>query len=290
MPRTASITLAVVLAALDAGCGVASVDPVAGTAVSLAPNITEMVYALGLDTQLVGVTSACDWPEQAREKTVVGDMGRPNLEMLTELRPEVVLCTGMEEGEVLAALRASGVSVVTVPQDTLADIYEAARVVARALGDPDVGTALGEDIEKRVEAARSVTRHLTPDSRHRVFGEIWDDPLITCGAGSFLDEVITAAGGVNVASTLAQPYARIGAESVVASAPSAILLLHDVEGDPLHVVGSRLGWSTLPAVVHGRVYADLPLDTITRPGPRVAEGVEAVSRALYPALWEGIPR
>jgi len=246
--------------------------------VTLAPNLTEIVFALGAGDRLVGRTSACDWPPEARAVPVMGGFGRPSLELLLQAKPDVVLDVDLEDEQLGAAMVRGGIFRERIRCRSLEDIAPAIHQVGRVLGKTDAANELAERIEKELAMwrARPIRKH-----RPRVYLEIWSDPPMTAGRGAFVSEMIELAGGENIGGESSREYYTISSEAVLVKAPEVILALYPApEASVRARIASRPGWEGLPAVRSGRIISGLNLDVILRPGPRVGEGLSQLEAAL----------
>lgn len=245
--------------------------------VSLAPNLTELVFALGFGDALVGRSSVCDTPPDALRIPVAGAFGRPNREALLTLRPDVVLVTDLEQPGWIARLRAEGMEVLQLPCEGWAELMAAARAIGRAAGKPEAGEAWVAAQEKRQAAlADRVEQYWNGRVRPLVYLEVWGDPPTTAGGQTFLDEVITLAGGRNIAGDLPRRYTPVNSEWVIAKDPEAIVAAY-MSGTNTAAFERRPGWSAIRAVRDGRVCRSIPADWLLRPGPRLLDGAEALA-------------
>lgn len=251
--------------------------------VSLAPSLTEIVFALGRGDWLVGVTEFCDYPPAARSKPRIGGSMTPNLERVVQVRPDVVLATA--EGnprDKVAELTRLGIPVFAVKPDGYAGILASIRTLGHLLRAEAEAAALSQEMERRTAAIR---RAVGGRPRPRVLYLVWADPLIAAGPSTFIHDLIGMAGGENVVRERAVPYPRLSWEEVLASAPEVILVATQMGGGdrPLNG-GSWNAWQSIPAVRSGRILS-IPGDTIHRPGPRVVDGLERLARAIHPEAF-----
>ena len=250
-------------------------SPARGGIVSLAPSITEIVFALGLQDRLLGVSTACTYPPAARSMRKVGDFGAAKIELIYQLKPDLVLTTSLRDPESADAIRASGARLIVAQQQDFAGVLAAIEQIGRAAGVPRRAAAYADQLRARWGRARSSV----PDSeRPRVFVELSAQPLRTAGPGSFLDELIRLAGGRNIADDAATPWTTISSDTVVARDPEIIVLAHPVNGEARGTLAARIGWENVTAVTTGDVITDLDPDLYQRPGPRLVEGLEALSQ------------
>lgn len=259
--------------------------------VSLAPSATEMLFALGVDDCIVGVTDRCDYPPQARNVEQVGGFGAPNMEKLLALSPDLVIATGLERPDTTVVLRRSGIRVLWVKTGNFSELFAALLEIGQEVDRPQRAVELVAAMQADLEAIAERHRHVPVDRRPRVFVELWNDPVTTAGAGSFVDELITRAGGLNVAHELNSAYPTVNPEKVVEWDPDVIVLGYMNSTQPKEALAGRIGWSDVAAVRSGNVIGDISSDLLLRPGPRVIEGVKALSRRLYGVTAEEtVPR
>jgi len=257
--------------------------------VSLVPNVTEIVFALGAEDRLVGRTDYCEYPAAARSKPSVGGMVNPSLETLVALKPDLVIAT--DEGnreetfEQLARLRIPTYLVHATRLSALLDM------IAR-LGDLTGRQAavgpLTDALTRRVEAVR---RAVAPYPRPRVLYVIWPEPLIVPGRQSLLTELIEVAGGDSVTGRQDQAYVRFSVEAAVALAPQVIVLADHASANG---GGSSAGrpepekwrrFTSVPAIRAGRLYS-VDLSILHRYGPTVVDGLESLARLIHPEAFK----
>lgn len=250
--------------------------------VSLTPSVTEMLFVLGLGDCIVGATDHCDYPPEAREIERVGGLGRPNIEKLLVLSPDLVITTGFERKEAIEVLRDSGIRVLDLEMRSFGEIFGALRQIGQATGKVQQAEKVIAAMQTDLRAVARRYANVPRDLRRRVFVEIWPDPITTIGGTSFIDEVIRRAGGVNVAHDLRQTYPRINPEKVVAWDPEVIIICYmGRTGHTASQLASRIGWENVSAIKETRIIDDIPNDHILRPGPRLVEGVKALAQRLY---------
>jgi iron complex transport system substrate-binding protein len=256
--------------------------------VSLAPSITETVYALGRGDWLVGVTTVCDYPASARALPKVGGIAAPNLEQIVRLRPDLVLATAEGNArDLLDRLERLGLPTFALQANRYDRVVDSIRVLGRALRADQAAHQVAGDVERSVRRVREL---VAGRSRPRVLYLIWTDPLIAAGADTYLHDLLELAGGRNIVWEHTGSYPRLNWEQVVGRAPEVILLA-DHREDSEHA-GRGSGdmppdwhaWQAVPAIRTGRVRA-VPSNTILRPGPRVGEGVMRLAQAIHPEAF-----
>jgi iron complex transport system substrate-binding protein len=250
--------------------------------VSLAPSVTEILFALGSGDSLVGATDHCDFPPEALSIQRVGGFGTPNVEKLLALRPDLVIAAGIEREEVAEVLRRSGIRVLDVPIRNFAELFHAIRQIGQAANAAPKAESVVAHMQAELETIASRDRHAQPGQRPKVFVEIGGRPLMTAGRNSFLDDLITRAGGVNVAHEISQSYTSINPEKVIEWNPDIIIVAPmGRPGDAAVQLSQRIGWADISAVKNGRVIDDINPDLLFRPGPRLIDGVKAMAARLH---------
>ena len=252
--------------------------------VSLAPNLTEIVFLLGRQDRLVGVTRFCNYPSEASRLPKVGGVVDPDVERIVAARPDLVLCTtDGNPKERIKVLEELGIPCFAASPQDLAAVFRAIETVGALLGVPDRGRR--EAASLRARAARIAGRADNKPAP-RVLFAVSTSPVIAAGKGTFMDELIRTAGGVNAASSYSGRYPRLSVEGLIAAAPDVIFIasMAGVERFPPEVTR----WTEVPAFRDGAVVT-LDGDLVTRPGPRLVAALEEVSRALAGWRARGAP-
>jgi len=255
--------------------------------VSISPAVTEMLFALDVGDSIVGVTDYCDYPPKAKTIERVGGFGTPSMEKLMALSPDVVIGTGIERAAATATLRRMGIQVLWIKTDSISDLFDALRQIGQAVGKAEKAEEVVAAMQAEFDAAAEVYRGIGENQRPKVFVEVWYDPITTAGKRSFINGVITRAGGTNVAEELDLEYPTVNPEKVVEWNPDVIVLGYMNQEQPVEVLAKRIGWSDVKAVRSGRIINDIPSDLLLRPGPRVTEGVWALARRLHGRAADG---
>lgn len=251
--------------------------------VSLAPNVTEIVCALGASDQLVGRSSACDFPADiARRVPVVGDFGVPALERLLTVQPDLVLYADMADDTFARRLERADLRNARVRCTRLNEIPPAIRLVGILLHREPAAKALAGDLE---QAFRDAREHLPPEAeRPRCLAIIWHDPVTAAGRSSFVSDLVNLAGGRNIGDAIDRDYFQVSSEWVLAQDPDVILCLIMAGQTPvLDLLKKQPGWNQLKAMRNGRVYADFDNAVVLRPGPRVLQGLASLKARIAPA-------
>jgi iron complex transport system substrate-binding protein len=248
--------------------------------VSLAPSVTETLFALGAGEQLVGICSFCDFPREVELIDRIGSYIAPSVEAIIAKVPDVVIGVPPNSPEAVAALQRAGLKVVIVQVDTIAQIEEAMRTIAHEAGRDAEGEALLGELRQRMAAVRA---RLQDAPQRRVLMVVGQNPLIAVGSGIFLDELITQAHGINIAADTHQLWPQLSLEVAVAKQPEVIIdgSMGSEEKDQDQLLGVWQHFPELPAVRNGRLYGRRSY-TLLRPGPRLAEGFEEIARLIHP--------
>lgn len=250
--------------------------------VSLVPSATELLFALGAEDRLAGVTDFCDWPPAARDKPSVGGMINPSMETIAALRPDLVVATDSgNRRETLTQLDAVGIPVYLVRANRIAEMME----VARRLGTLTEREGAVASLVARLEARiRAIRKAVEPYPRLRVLYVLWPEPLIVPGRDAIVTELIALAGGRSITAEEPSDYPRFSMEAAVARAPEVIVLArHGTGSSPI----ARDRWdrlASLPAVRAGRIHA-VDGNLLHRYGPRLVEGLEQLARAIHPEAF-----
>jgi iron complex transport system substrate-binding protein len=249
-------------------------SPVARRIVTLAPHITELLYAAGAGERLVATVEYSDYPAAARRVPRIGDAYRIDLERLLVLQPDLVLTwAGGTPAAVLERLDAMGLRHEPVVTERLDDVPRALRRIGVLAGAEPGAERVAVDYERRLAQLRRSHAARAPRS---VFIEVDDRPLYTVNDRHVISEVVALCGGRNVFGTLGQIAPQVALEAVLAADPEVILSLDDAVADPL---AEWRRWPQLRAVRAGAVHS-LPADLLTRPTPRILDGVEIACARL----------
>jgi len=251
--------------------------------VSLAPSITEIVFALGEGHRLKGVTEHCDFPPEAAALPKVGSYVHLDVEKIVALKPD--LCLGTRDGnprEVVAKLEALNIPVYAVNPRDLETVMDTLLEIGRLLHAEERAEALVKDMRGRIEGVKA--RVAGTEKRPSVFFQIGIVPIVSVGTHTFIDELITTAGGRNLAAG-STPYPRFSREQVVALEPEVIIITSMTRGQDFEPVRNEWNqWGSLPAVRNRRITI-VESNLFDRPSPRLVEGLELLARLIHPELW-----
>ena len=254
--------------------------------ISLAPSVTEILFAVGLDAEIVGVTTFCDYPTQAKFKPKIGS-SIPNLEAILGLKPDLVI--GNQDfirPDVLAKLDQLGVPVFLLAPKTIEDILGHIHTIGRLVGHEKDARFVVDGVRERLIEIR---HRMAPVRRVRVFYVVNTDPLISVGPTSFIHQMLQAAGGDNIAARATAAYPKVSLEEVLRKDPEAIIFpVGTTEGIPEAEQQRWRKWKGLSAVSQDRLY-QVSAELVNRPGPRVIDGVQLLAQLLHPDLFPSTP-
>jgi iron complex transport system substrate-binding protein len=250
--------------------------------VSIAPTTTEVLFAIGAGDQVVGVDDFSDYPNEANNLTKVGNALALNVEAIVGLKPDLVM-TGDLVPKALKQVEDRGIPYMVLAARTLSDAVKDIRLMGALTGHTEDANTLADSLEARIQAVTNLT--LAPNvMRPKVYIEYYE--YYTFGPGSFGDDMLRAAGGVNIAGNTSSEYPVIGPEFVVAADPDIIVYTVGpmTTVDPSDF-GKRPGWENITAIVDDAIYS-IDDDLVSRYGPRVVDGLEQLAAILHPELFD----
>jgi iron complex transport system substrate-binding protein len=245
--------------------------------VSLTPATTEILFALGAGSRVVGRDMYSHWPDAALRVADLGPGLRPNVEAVLAARPDLVLLYASEDNRAAAQrLRQAGITTAAFKVDRIEQFDALTRLLGTLVGDSARGALVADTVRRTMDSVRALTRSLR---RVTVVMPTWDRPLIVIGGGSFMNQLVDIAGGRNVYDSISTPSPTVTFEDVLRRNPDAVL----VGPERAAIVRTSAHWRALPAVRRGQV---LVLDTalVLRPAVRLGEGALSLAHLLHPEL------
>jgi len=267
---------------------VVRVDRLPEKIVSLAPSNTEIVYALELQDKLVGVTEYCDYPEAAQQKPKIGGFSNVDIEKVVAIEPDLVLAANMHKDEITPELERLGITVLTIDPKTIDDVLQAIDLVGIAMGHREAAASVTAEMGNRIEAVTRKTAELSDAQRMRVLYLVWHDPLMTVTSITRIHEMITKAGGINIAADLGGDYPTISLEAVLMADPQVIIAGsgHGSGQDlPFQFALTEPRLAEVEARLRNRIY-EIDADLTSRAGPRIVQGLEKLAEFIHPGLFE----
>jgi iron complex transport system substrate-binding protein len=253
--------------------------------ISLAPSITEMLFALGFNDKIAGVTNFCDYPEAASGKPKIGGFVNPSIEKIVSLKPDLIVA--IQDGnrlETIERLTHLGFPVYVVDPKGWSGILKTIERMGDAFGKLEESKRIVNAMTKKKEQIVSLTRSLPSP---KVFYQMGLSPVVTPGPNTLADDLIRLAGGKNIAGDEPIQYPAYNIETVMLKAPEVIILTSmEKERDYAHLVKMWQDWKNIPAVKRNAIYV-IDSNIVDRPGPRVSDGLERLARIIHPEAFEG---
>jgi iron complex transport system substrate-binding protein len=246
--------------------------------VSLAPANTEIAFALGLGDKVVGVTTYDDYPAEVKSIAKVGDFTTPNIEAIAAAKPDLILATTGVQADSLKRLKALGATVIAIDPQTLEGVYTDIERIGRATGADEKAAELVASMQRDVADVR---QSVQATAQVTAFVEIAQNPLYTVGSGTLIDELLVLAGGKNIVT---EPgYVAYSSEQLIKADPRVYLATKGSMSDPA-ALAKRAGFAKLQAVTNDRVVI-LDDNLVSRPGPRIVDGLRQIAAGLHPELF-----
>lgn len=254
-----------------------------GRIVSLAPSLTETLYALGLQDRLVGDTEYCDYPPDATRKHKVGGAINPNMEEIAALRPDVVLVVkSLNRLETVRALEQLGIPVYSVDPHSVNGVIESIKRLSEVLGAGPAGAELEQKLRDRLAAIEAKLKDVPPK---RVFFVVWTEPLQSIGKKTFIADLLTYCGATSVVESQ-QDWPKYSLEEAVRLQPEYLVFAsshsENVKND-VETLAVKPGWSAMEAIQKRKIA--IVSDAINRPGPRIVDAVEELARQVHPEVF-----
>jgi iron complex transport system substrate-binding protein len=245
--------------------------------ICLVPSITDAVFAIGAGDDVVGISDYVKYPAEAMKKPSVGSISNPSMETILALHPDLVLgMPHLNQQAILDQMQRFGIPLYIVDPHGIAGILHSVQTLGEATGRETQANALALQLQRRIDDVRARTRGLPVVN---VYMPVSYDPVITIGKGSFITEIIEAAGGHSITSDIGQEWPQISMEAVIARAPEALLMMRGgtITVDTLE---GRPGWNVLPAVKNRRIYyVDKRVEL---PSPVAIDALEDLARQFHP--------
>lgn len=253
--------------------------------VSLAPQNTEILFALGLGDKVVGVTTYCNFPPEAQEKPKIGGFSTVDVEKVVSQSPDLVLAAPIHEKEILPQLESHGLKVLALTPKTLSEVTQAIELVGKATGTEPEARRVVENMEARMATVARLVAGLSAEGRPRVFYLLWHDPLMTAGGDTMQGQLIDLAGGKNIFDDLSK-YPTVGLEVLLERQPQVIIVgtgHGSAQDSPLEWAKTEPRLKNTEALIQEKVFA-IDADLTSRPGPRAVDALEEMLRLIHPEL------
>jgi len=254
--------------------------------VSFGPSITEILFALDLGENVVGVSDFCDYPEAAKLKPKVGNAFSPSIEAVVGLEPDLVLTVKHEQFN--SELDSLGIKYIVLDPKDVDSIVDSIELAAEVTGKVKEGNQLVKDMRDRISQVVNVAEGAPKVSVFFIVDATDPNNPWTAGPGSFIDDIITMAGGENIAAEAPAAWAQLSVEQIVSSDPDIIIIQTMVGGVPTvskEVLEEHPAWQEMTAVKQDSIYF-IDGDLVSRPGPRIVQGLEEMAKIIHPELFE----
>jgi len=252
--------------------------------ISLVPSNTEILFALGLGEELVGVTEFCNYPPEARGMEKVGGFSTPDIEKIIASQPDLILAGSIHAKEAIPALEERGLTVFALAPQSLAGILEDIRLVGKITGEEDEASKLVAQMETRIKAITDKTQNLEEGAR--VFYITWHEPLWSVGSGTTIHELIEKAGGVNIFQDVTG-HKMVNLEEVIARNPEIIIACTghgEAKGKPFEWAKEETRLRVTEACKNNRIY-QIDADLVSRDGPRIVDALEWFAYFIHPEIF-----
>ena len=250
--------------------------------ISLSPGVTEILFAVGAGPRVVANTIVDNYPPEAKALPKVGGFSPNtiNIEAILALKPDVVFVAGAFQETVIAqAMSERGIPIIIVEPNSIDDVLKAIQLIGRLTETSEKAEAVIADIRNRREAVRKRVEAIPVEARPRTVYILNEEPLMAIGSGSFVAELLKESGAKNIFGDIQQQFPRVGDEDILSRGADIIIAQNHLDGGPSTSLAKRPGWEKLNAVKNGKVIAIDP-DLLTRPGPRLIDGLEALEKAI----------
>ncbi len=260
--------------------------------VSLAPSNTEILFAIGAGDKVVGVTDFCSYPYnftawiEAGNMSSIGSYNNPSVEPIVALSPDLVFAT-QRSLEATDSLRNLGYNVLVLEPGIMEEVLQDILLVGRATDRYSEALELENELRQRIDEVSN--QAATATSKPKVYNEIWAEPLMSAGPDTFIDELITLAGGENVFHDATTRWPAVSSESVIEKNPDVMVFPDKYMGrahftETMEDVTNRPGWNLISAVQNGAIY-EIDSDIISRAGPRLADALEILAKMIHPEIF-----
>ncbi len=257
--------------------------------VSLGPSATEIIASLGAMDRLVGVTTADDYPKEVENIEKVGGMDNPSLEKILSLEPDLVLAVFGNPMTLIENLKSQKIPVFGLNPQTVEEVLQDINKVGNLIGEKEKAQEVVSDIQKTIDFLK--VKRTEMSTIPKVYLETWpQEPYYTFGSGTFGDDLITLAGGENIASSIDEPYPALSNDYILFENPDCIVLAYMVQDqDALKSLESRKGWQNISAVLDNRILVPQDPNVYLRPGPRIKDALLELAQFLHPEWFQVSP-
>lgn len=248
--------------------------------ISIAPAITEILFALGLEQQIIGVSDYCDYPEAAQAKEKIGGFKDPNVEVILSKEPDMVFASAGVQEELITKMEELNITVVVLESANIQQVLDNIQLAGQITGREAKAQEIVSDMKEKMD---DIIKKVQEQPKTTVFFEVWDDPLMSAGSSSFIHNIIETAGCINVAGDNTEEFYTYSMEKLLEIDPD-VYIINDHSHTPADVT-TRNGYDALSAVKNNQVYS-IQDDLISRAGPRVIRGLEEMAKITHPEVFK----
>lgn len=257
-------------------------DQPAERIISLAPSNTEILFAIGAGEKVIGVTTYDDYPEEALAIEKIGDFNGINIERIIELEPDLVINYGDGITEENQRLIEAGIPIAGFEPESIEEITDVIIRIGVLTGNAEEASALAEDM---IDRKNEIIEKLKDVDQKKVFYEVWHEPLMAAGPGSFVDELIILAGGENIAADADSEYPQFDLEQLIERNPQVYITANDLPEKTIESIKERPGYAEIDAVKEDQLYL-VDGNIMSRPGPRIIQALELIVESIHPGILD----
>jgi len=249
--------------------------------ISLSPNLTETIFLLKKESNLIGRSSVCCYPQEALKIPIAGNLGDPNLEQIISIKPDVIVLTMVKDMSKIRILKNLGIKVYILPSNSISQYLEVISTLGKILNAEELAQKEITRIKGKISELERKNLSIPDKEKPKVFWEVWDSPIITAGKDSFINEYISLAGGKNIINNVNKSYFYTSKENIISSKPDVIIAPY-MTSSKIKELETAIGWKNLPAVKNKRVYGNLDLNLVYILGPRMFDAISVINKCIYP--------
>jgi iron complex transport system substrate-binding protein len=246
--------------------------------ITFGPSATEVLFAIGVGDRVIATDNFSNYPEEAKELPKVGALNEVDVELIVELQPDLMVV--LRNNELVQSLEKLGFTVYVKDPQTFAEIIKTMRAFGQLFNVQDQADKAAAELQAQADEISTKVSDIPEEQRPKVFYEVWNDPLMTAGPGSFISDIIGLAGGINIGDAAAEPWPTFNLETVVEEDPDVIITTFKETYDAL-LNNEREAWSSIKAVKNQPILL-LDQDIVSRPSPRLVRALEQIATYLYP--------
>lgn len=245
--------------------------------VSLSPNMTETIFALGKEKHLVGRSNVCNYPERAKKIPIAGHFGRPNIERIITLKPDYIICSALSDKAMIKRFKQFKIKILFLPANSFTDYFKTLKILGKILNCQEKAELLCQETKAKLKKFKQAADKIPEAEKIKILFVIWDMPLMTIGRDSFITKMISFAGGVSVTAKHPKDYFTCSLEWIIANPPD-ILVFPKIPSRRARELVTRHGWKGLEAIKKNRMFYKIDPDLLCRMGPRSIQGIRELQK------------